>query len=117
MAHHERSLSSSHQPVGIKEPRRLPILPDGATAWPWLCQGENVSVYYASLKPTRWAEHHHEQAELLLTFDGACAEITWRNKSGHIAKHSLGAHQFCLIPPNVPHECEWKSKATWRNGC
>jgi len=111
MVQHERGLQSSHQPVGIKESRRLPILPDGATAWPWLCQGENVSVYYASLKPTRWPEHHHEQAELLLTFDGASAEITWRNRSGHVTKQSLGAHQFCLIPPNVPHECEWKSKA------
>ena len=111
MVQHERGSQSSHQPVGIKESRRLPILPDGATAWPWLCQGENVSVYYARLKPTRWPEHHHEQAELLLTFDDACADIMWRNRSGHVTKQSLGPHQFCLIPPNVPHECEWKSKA------
>ena len=111
MVRHERGLQSSHQPVGIKESGRPTIFSDGATAWPWLCQGENVSVYYAGLKPTRGPEHHHPQAELLLTFDGACAEIISRSKSGHITKHSLGAHQFCLIPPNVPHECVWKSEA------
>jgi AraC family transcriptional regulator len=111
MAQHERGLQGSHQPVGIKESRRSTISPDGATAWPWLCQGENVSVYYARLKPTRWPEHHHRQAELLLTFDGACAEVAWRNKSGHVGKQSLGPHQFCLIPPNVPHECEWENEA------
>src|ERR1035438_5294393 len=111
MVKHERSSRSSHQPVGTIESGRLPILPDGATAWPWLCQGENVSVYYATLKPIRWPEHRHEQAELLLTFDGASAEITWRNRSGHVTKQSLGAHQFCLIPPNVSHDWEWKSKA------
>lgn len=79
--------------------------------WPWLCQGENVSVYYTRLKPGHWPEHHHQQAELLLTFDSARAEIKWRSKSGHITKQSLGAHQFCLIPPNVPHECEWECEA------
>src|ERR1035437_1432916 len=106
MVQHERGLQSSHQPVGIKESRRWPILPDGATSWPWLCQGENVSVYYASLKPIRWTEHHHEQAELLLTLDGAFAEIKGRSRSGQVTKDSLGPHQFGLIPPNVPHECE-----------
>lgn len=111
MVHREEALPNSHHPVGIKESERLPILPVGATVWPWLCQGKNVSVYYTSLKPTCWPEHRHEQTELLLTFDGASAEITWEERSGQIAKCSLGAHQFCLIPPNVPHSCEWKSKA------
>src|ERR1035438_7947623 len=111
MVQHGRGLQCSQQAVGTKESRRPTIFPDGATAWPWLCQGESVSVYYANLKPTRWAEHHHQQAELLLTFDGAHAEITSRSKSGHIGKRSLGAHQFCLIPPHVPHECEWKNEA------
>ena len=111
MPEHERGFQSSSQPVGREESKRTPILPDGATVWPWLCQGENVSVYYARLKPSHWPEHHHEQAEFLLTFDSACAEITWRNKSGRIGKHSLGANQFCLIPPNLRHECQWKSDA------
>ncbi len=78
---------------------------------PWLCQSEKVSVYYAHLKPTRWPEHHHRQAELILTFDGSCAEVTWRGKGGRTRKRFVGAHQFCLIPPKLPHACEWKSEA------
>lgn len=78
---------------------------------PWLCQSEKVSVYYAHLKPTRWPEHHHRQAELILTFDGGGAEVTWRGKGGCTGKHSVGAHQFCLIPPKLRHACEWKNEA------
>lgn len=78
---------------------------------PWLCQSEKVSVCYARLKPTFWPEHRHRQAELFLTFDAACAEITWRRKAGSFGKQSVGVHQFCLIPPNLPHACEWKSEA------
>ncbi len=78
---------------------------------PWLCQSEKVSVYYAHLNPTRWPEHRHRQAELILTFDGGSAEVTWRGKGGRTGKHSVGAHQFCLIPPKVRHACEWKNKA------
>ncbi|HVZ64155.1 MAG TPA: helix-turn-helix domain-containing protein [Opitutaceae bacterium] len=78
---------------------------------PWLCQSEKVSVYYARLKPTRWPEHHHRQAELFLTFDDASAEIAWRGKGRRSGKQSVGPHQFCLIPPNLPHECEWKNEA------
>jgi len=78
---------------------------------PWLCQSEKVSVYYAHLKPTGWAEHHHRQAELILTFDDGCAEVTWRGKGGRTGRCSVGAHQFCLIPPNLPHSCEWKCEA------
>jgi len=79
---------------------------------PWLCQSEKVSVFYARQKPTLWPEHYHRQAELFLTFDGACAEITsWWGKSGRIKKQSVGANQLCLIPPNLPHKCEWKNEA------
>ena len=78
---------------------------------PWLCQSEKVSVYYAHLKPTRWPEHHHRQAVLILTFDGGCAEVTWRGKGGRTGKCSVGAHQFCLFPPQLRHACEWKSEA------
>jgi AraC family transcriptional regulator len=78
---------------------------------PWLCQSEKVSVYYAHLKPTRWPEHHHRQAELILTFDGGCAEVTSRGKGGRTGKYSVGAHQFCLIPPKLRHACEWKNEA------
>jgi AraC family transcriptional regulator len=78
---------------------------------PWLCQSEKVSVYYAHLKPTRWPEHQHRQAELILTFDGGCAEIAWRDKGGRTVKRSVGAHQFCLIPPELRHACEWKNEA------
>jgi AraC family transcriptional regulator len=78
---------------------------------PWLCQSEKVSVYYARLKPTRWPEHHHRQAELILTFDGGCAEVTWRGKGGRTGKLTVSAHQFCLIPPELQHACEWKNEA------
>ena len=77
----------------------------------WLCQSEKVSVYYARLKPTHWAEHQHRQAELFLTFDGASAEITWHNKAGPAGTQFVGANQFCLIPPNCRHAYDWKSEA------
>jgi len=78
---------------------------------PWLCHGEEVSVYYTRLKPNRWPEHSHRHAELLLTFDSAEAEIVWRKGAGCTRRQVLGPHQFCLIPPNTPHACEWKRKA------
>ena len=78
---------------------------------PWLCQSEKVSVFYARLKPTRWPEHHHRQAELILTFDDGFAEVSWRGKGGRTGKRVVGAHQFCLIPPNLRHACEWKNEA------
>jgi AraC family transcriptional regulator len=78
---------------------------------PWLCHGEEVSVYYTRLKPNSWPEHNHRHAELLLTFDSAQVEIAWRTGAGCSKQVSVGAHQFCLIPPNVPHACEWKREA------
>ena len=77
----------------------------------WLCRGEKVSVYYDCLKPNFLPEHDHKQAELFLTFDAAQAEITWRGKARRMNSHIVGAHQFCLIPPNVPHTLAWKNEA------
>jgi AraC family transcriptional regulator len=78
---------------------------------PWLCHGEEVSVYYTRLKPNCWPEHSHRHAELLLTFDSAEGEITWRKYEGCARRQVLGPHQFCLIPPNMAHSCEWKREA------
>jgi AraC family transcriptional regulator len=78
---------------------------------PWLCHGEEVSVYYTRLKPNCWPEHSHRHAELLLTFDSAEGEIAWRKGAGCTRQQVLGPHQFCLVPPNVPHACEWKREA------
>jgi AraC family transcriptional regulator len=78
---------------------------------PWVCHGEEVSVYYTRLKPNCWPEHNHRHAELLLTFDAAQFEIVWRNGAGCTKRQLVGAHQFCLIPPNMPHSCEWKREA------
>jgi len=78
---------------------------------PWLCHGEEVSVYYTRLKPNSWPEHSHRHAELLLTFDSAEGEIVWGKSADCTRRQLLGPHQFCLIPPNVPHACEWKRAA------
>ena len=90
------------------EPSLSPEQPYG----PWLCRGEKVSVFYDCLKPNIFPEHHHKQAELFLTFDAAQAEITWRGKAGLVRTQTMNAHQFCLIPPNVPHTCAWKIEAS-----
>ena len=76
----------------------------------WLCRGENVSVYYARLQPNFLPEHCHRQAELLLSFDQAEAHITWRTEND-LREEEIGPHQFCIIPPHLPHACEWKSEA------
>jgi AraC family transcriptional regulator len=78
---------------------------------PWVCMGEEVSVTYTRLKPNRWPEHSHRHAELLLTFDRAEVEIVWPCLTGQTRRQAMGAHQFCLIPPNMPHACEWKQEA------
>ena len=76
----------------------------------WLCRGENVSVYYARLQPNFLPEHCHRQAELLLSFDQAEAQIRWRTEND-VREAAIGPHQFCIIPPHLPHACEWKSEA------
>ncbi|HTB79585.1 MAG TPA: AraC family transcriptional regulator [Opitutaceae bacterium] len=76
-----------------------------------LCLGDKVSVYYDCLKPVLFPEHSHKHAELLLTFDSAQAEITWQGKGGRANARTVAAHQFCLIPPNTPHSCDWRNKA------
>ncbi len=76
----------------------------------WLCQGEEVSVYYARLKPHVWPEHHHQQAELFFTLGAAEVAVTWRTPAGLLKKQLVTADQFCLIPPNVPHACDWKQE-------
>ena len=88
--------------------RRLPSMEQHYGKW--LCRGENVSVHYAHLPPDSWPEHSHRQAELLLTFDDAQAKITWWDGAGQ-REAAVGAHQFCLIPPDFPHACEWSTEA------
>jgi len=92
-------------------PRKSPRLPSMEQHYgKWLCRGENVSVHYARLSPDSWPEHSHRQAELLLTFDDAEAQITWWDDAGE-RESAIGAHQFCVIPPHLPHACEWSTEA------
>src|SRR5579885_2450511 len=76
----------------------------------WLCRGENVSVYYARLQPRFLSEHSHGRAELLLSFDEAEAKISWWDEN-EVREAAIGPHQFCIIPPQLPHACEWKAPA------
>lgn len=104
------SVMSAAWPAIYSEPRnrRLPSMEQ--LYGPWLCRGENVSVYYARLEANYWPEHSHRQAEFLLTFDEAEVEITWQDGAGHSHEETVKAHQYCIIAPHVPHTCECKSQ-------
>ncbi|MDE3084063.1 MAG: helix-turn-helix transcriptional regulator [Verrucomicrobiota bacterium] len=93
----------------IRAGRPLPT--KGQLYGPWLCRGERVSVYYDCLEPCDWPEHYHRQAELFLTFDAARAQVAWRGPAGRLSIQLVAARQYCLIPPNLVHACDWKIHA------
>jgi AraC family transcriptional regulator len=76
-----------------------------------LFRGERLSVFCDHQQPRYWPEHVHRQAQLILTFDGADGEITWRRHSGNVVTESLHAHQYCLIAPCCPFALKWKNAA------
>lgn len=75
-----------------------------------LILGRDVSVYYGHNGIAGRANHHHEQAQLVLTYERAVAEISWR-KGTETQTEILREHSFCLIPPRIPHCCRWKPQA------
>lgn len=87
------------------------LLPANPPSDTWLCQSENLNVYYARVKPTCWPVQQHRQAKFLLTFDDACAEVIWQNNAGYAGNHFLNANQFCVIPASCRHALDWKSEA------
>jgi AraC family transcriptional regulator len=88
-----------------------PLPTRGQLYGPWLCRGAQVSVFYDCLEPCYWAEHYHRQTELFLTFDAARVEVAWKGLKGQQMCQPVVARQYCLIPPNVPHACEWKTRS------
>lgn len=75
-----------------------------------LILGRDVSVYYGHNRVRAKLKHHHEQAQLVLTYEHAVAEISWM-KGHEPRKEILREHSFCLIPPRVQHCCRWKPQA------
>lgn len=72
--------------------------------------GEGGRTFCGKQMPIRWTERRRQGA-LYLTFEGAEAEIVWRCGSGGTRSQRVSAHQFCIIPLNFPHICEWKRAA------
>jgi AraC family transcriptional regulator len=75
-----------------------------------LILGPDVSVYYGHNRGRGKVDHHHEQAQMVLTYERGQAEISWRHEND-AQKTVLRHHSFCLIPPLVPHNCRWKPHA------
>lgn len=73
--------------------------------------GEKIGVFCDHQKPICMAEHQHEQMQLMLTFDAAAGELTWRTKAGRLTTEAVGPHQYSFVPPFVRHSFRWKAEA------
>jgi len=75
-----------------------------------LILGRDVSVYYGYNRVRGKLKHHHEQAQLVLTYEHAVAEVSWL-KDNEPRTEIMREHSFCLIPPRLLHCCRWKPQA------
>lgn len=72
--------------------------------------GEKARAFCGKQAPARWSDKRR-QGMLYLTFEDADAEIHWRDTDGKARGISVTSHQFCIIPLNLPHTCEWRCSA------
>jgi len=88
--HNSRSLAPNHRgPVGVR----------------------GVSTFVAHLQPTQWAEHSHEQLEIVALFDSAICDFSWRSAEGKIHHQRMGENQLWLIGPGQAHSGIWRHPA------
>src|ERR1700712_3312050 len=73
--------------------------------------GREASVFYGRSRQNGRAEHQHEQAQMVLTYEKAAAEISWLDENGKRRREVLPENSFCLIPPAVAHCCRWPKNA------
>ncbi len=75
-----------------------------------LHHGGEVSLYYDLQRSTVWAEHQHEQVQIMLLFAPATCQLTWPTAEG-AQEHRLAGPQLCVVPPNQPHTSRWEREA------
>ncbi|KAB2907695.1 MAG: helix-turn-helix transcriptional regulator [Dechloromonas sp.] len=75
-----------------------------------LTTGRGVSVYYDQQPPNSWAEHAHNQVQILLALDPVDAIATW-NLRGEQERHGVTGQFVWLLPADTPHALDWHGEA------
>lgn len=75
-----------------------------------LTTGRGVSVYYDQQPPNSWAEHSHDQVQILLALDPVDAVVSW-NFRRQQARHGVTGQFVWLLPANTPHAADWHGVA------
>lgn len=75
-----------------------------------LTTGRGVSVYYDQQPPNSWAEHSHNQIQILLALDPVDAVVSW-NLRGEQERHGVTGQFVWLLPAHAPHALDWHGEA------
>lgn len=75
-----------------------------------LIPGRGVSVYYDRQPPNYWAEHRHDQVQIVLSLDPVDGVATWID-NGEQHRHGLTGEFAWFVPANAPHAFDWQGTA------